>query len=94
MNICTICNTECKSQRSLLNHIKNIHNLSVNEYYDVLYKKGTCKTCGKPTKFVNFNIGYKQYCSAKCAVCNEQTKQKRKLTNINKYGCEKCKSNN
>ena len=88
MNICIICNTECKSQRSLLQHVKNRHKLTTNSYYNILHGKGICKTCGKPTKFLNFNVGYRQYCSAKCAANNDNTKQKRVQTNIAKYGCE------
>lgn len=46
-----------------------------------------CKCCGNPTTFnKNFKEGYKDYCSAKCAQSSEVTKEKRKQTNLDKYG--------
>ena len=84
---CIICNIDCKSQRSLLIHVKNKHNLTPQNYYDKLYNKSFCLTCGKETSFIGFKYGYKQYCSAKCAANNNETKEKRKSTNLAKYGC-------
>lgn len=54
-------------------------------YYFSEYK---CPICGCPTKFLSFNRGYQLYCSSKCAGQSADTKNKRKHTNINKYGNE------
>lgn len=93
MLLCYICNCECKSQKALLSHVKYKHNLTVKNYYDLSNEVGKCKTCGKITKFVNYSIGYKPYCSAKCAANSNETKQKRIKTNIEKYGCENISQN-
>lgn len=47
-----------------------------------------CK-CGNRTNFnKNWLNGYKIYCSSKCSQSNIETKEKRKLTNIEKYGVD------
>lgn len=47
-----------------------------------------CK-CGKRTSFhKNWLNGYRIHCSAKCSQSEEQTKEKRKKTNIAKYGVD------
>ena len=45
-----------------------------------------CKICGKPTKFVNALIGYREYCSKKCCNVDPDKKQNIKSTNLEKYG--------
>lgn len=45
-----------------------------------------CPICGKPTKYVNFRLGYRKYCSQKCALCAEETINTRKATNLKRYG--------
>jgi hypothetical protein len=45
-----------------------------------------CKICGKPTKFVNALIGYREYCSKKCCNADPDKKQNIKSTNLEKYG--------
>ena len=48
----------------------------------------SCK-CGKLTNFnKNWTNGYKKYCSSKCAQSSKDTKNKRKQTNIKKYGVD------
>lgn len=45
--------------------------------------------CGNKTSFnKNWRNGYRKYCSSKCAQINENTKNKRKSTNLEKYGVE------
>lgn len=90
---CIICNKYFNSTRGLLCHVNKTHNLSPKEYYDKNHTPGKCKLCGKDTKFVNYNIGYKIYCSAKCAANSEETKQKRVTTNLQKYGCTNVSQN-
>ena len=64
---CLLCNEIVNSARQLSNHIKNIHNISSQEYYDQIYGKGYCIECGKPTKFQNLTLGYYKRCSRGCA---------------------------
>lgn len=91
--ICSICNNNYKSNRSLLYHVSKQHQLSAQEYYDLNYKKGYCEICNNPTTFLNYNLGYRKYCSSKCAANAESTKQKRIDTNLSKYGCENISQN-
>lgn len=47
-----------------------------------------CNTCNEnDVKFDTFESGYKRYCSHSCSVANISTVEKRKLTNLVKYGC-------
>jgi hypothetical protein len=47
-----------------------------------------CK-CGNPTTFnKNWKDGYRKYCSAKCSATDTSTKEKRKNTNVQKYGVD------
>ena len=93
MFTCNICNNNFTGHNSLLYHVKKEHILSTQEYYDLVYNAGLCKTCGKPTRFINFKAGYKQYCSAKCAANSSETIRKREETNLKKYGCKNISQN-
>ncbi len=44
--------------------------------------------CGKYTKFLNFKEGFRKYCSPKCQSNSKEVKERRKKTNIEKYGFE------
>lgn len=89
--ICKICGKEFNAA----NHIKKIHNITSKEYYDTYIKQGNdgkCKVCGKSTMFMGIKIGYKSYCSVKCAQNDpEVRKQVTETTKSNlkaKYGVE------
>jgi len=56
-------------------------------YVNNLDKPPVCKICGNPVSFVNFNHGYKSYCSIQCAGKDSDLKEKIKQINIQKYGC-------
>lgn len=84
---CIVCNKEYNTNLGLIQHVSQTHNMSSQEYYNLVYGEHKCNTCGKPTKYINFTKGYKTYCSAKCAANNINTKEKRIKTNIIKYGC-------
>ena len=45
-----------------------------------------CKHCGKETKFINIQKGYKKYCCASCAVKDTLNWEKSRETMIKKYG--------
>lgn len=49
-----------------------------------------CITCGKPvTRFISFNQGYKpDYCSRRCVNVNDVVWEKKKKTNLERYGTE------
>ena len=84
---CLICDKEFKSVKGLLLHVNMSHKLTTENYYCLGHIRPKC-TCGKFTSFIDYKLGYRKYCSAKCAANNEQTKQKRINTNLNKYGCK------
>ena len=70
-------------------YIKYNNGNLLNDLYDYLNnitKKPICKTCGNTTKFDTFLTGYAKYCSHKCSVRNRLTLEKRKNTNLKKYG--------
>ena len=72
------------------NNYDNVLSFSEKLYwfYNKLVKRPVCKTCGG---FVNYNgliKGYRDFCSLKCSRNNNDTIQKLKQTNIEKYGVE------
>ena len=84
---CLICDKEFTSVKGLLLHVNMSHKLTTENYYCLNHIRPKC-VCGKPTSFIDYKSGYRKYCSAKCAATNEQTKQKRINTNLDKYGCK------
>lgn len=67
---CKICNAWFNDHISFSNHIKKVHGISVQAYYDTYLKReneGICKQCGKPTKYYGLGKGYSTYCSSKCS---------------------------
>ena len=102
--ICKVCNKIVKNNHSLIIHIRK-HSISNKEYYDKYLKKekeNKCLVCGKETKFISFNKGYKLCCCKahtdkincleKYGVENvfqlPKIKEKIKQTNLQKYGFE------
>lgn len=51
--------------------------------------KGFCSTCQKPTKFNGILAGFSTYCGTKCSASNSDTRNKRKATNLVRYGDER-----
>ena len=47
-----------------------------------------CKTCGKETRFINFNKGYTKYCCPGCTSKDKDVKEKKKQTVLKNYGVE------
>jgi len=68
--ICSICQKEVDSFRSLSRHLPT-HNIKSKEYYDKYIKKGHdgfCLNCGEPTTFRTMGTGgYRKFCSKICA---------------------------
>lgn len=97
---CKICGYS-SDPANLAKHIRKIHNLDVQEYYDKYLAKedeGLCKICKTPTKFLGLSKGYKECCCSACTmelhygVRNsfqlESTKKSIKKTMLTRYGAE------
>ena len=83
----------------LYNSIINYTNLDVPfiqkiwHWVNDFQNEFTCQ-CGNKTSFNrNWKDGYKKYCSAKCTQSNNDTKEKRKQTNLEKYGVDNVAKN-
>lgn len=78
--------------RSLYRHIALFHKMPTKEYYDSYLKinndEGICPICGKQTRFVSINKGYKKYCSGTCVFRAPEVKQLSKEHLIEKYGVD------
>ena len=88
MLICQICNKECKNNIGLSSHIRS-HDIPSGGYYDKYLKKeneGICLECGKETKFINIQKGYRHYCSLKCSSNSNDIKIKKEKTCLKRYG--------
>lgn len=55
-------------------------------YYHDLHERPKCKMCNNFVKFINFKIGYQEYCCIRCVNSDPDKKEKVKQTNIKKYG--------
>jgi len=73
--------------------ISNYTNENINfkeKFY--LYENSLISTpiceCGSKLKFIDMKNGYRQFCSKKCMFDSSKIKEKRKETNINKYGVD------
>jgi hypothetical protein len=78
-------------------HLKYEHDMNIQKYYDIFFKKdeeGFCLKCKKPTKFFKLREGYKKYCK-KCSKQNvamkaKKERQKRIANYIKLHGESKC----
>lgn len=59
-------------------HIRPLHHLEPQNYYDQHFKgdEGSCKICQKPTRFIKFSLGYREYCCVKCAQSDPVVREK------------------
>jgi len=86
---CKICGKKFKNLSSLSRHIFQAHKVKIEEYYlQFIGKQGKCLNCGKDTKYLDINNGYRDFCSCRCSTLYEGTKEKTKKTNMIKYGVE------
>ena len=89
--ICLLCNAEIKNTIALGLHIKNHHNITSKQYYDMFFKKdneGICPVCGKETKFFSFGKGYNSHCSYKCTQQDIDVRTKYEDTCLELYGAK------
>jgi hypothetical protein len=97
---CEICNTYHKDINFFSWHLKNIHELSSEEYY-LKYilkqsKKPKCLNCGKESKFRKLGNGYTKYCNQKCQQqyfsknphIQKEINENIKKSNFKKHGVE------
>lgn len=85
---CTICGQELGS-KGISSHLRRLHGISNQEYYDKFLKKegeGICPICHKETKFDTILTGYRKYCSTKCLNLDPETREKIKNTSLERYG--------
>ena len=90
---CLICNmdVELDNANFVVLHIKKIHGMTSQEYYDTYFKKegeGICLQCPNPTSFKSIGAGYSTYCSKACTSRSDIAKAKGKETTMIKHGVE------
>lgn len=68
---CKLCGLQSSTPINFTRHLKSVHQLNNEEYYNKCLKtdetEGTCKICGKPTKFYGFKKGYADCCGISCS---------------------------
>ena len=57
-------------------------------YANSISELPVCKICGNNVKFIDMKNGFRKYCSKKCMQMDSSVKDKRKNTNITKYGVD------
>ena len=65
--VCSECKREIPAKQ-FGSHLKHIHKMTSNEYFDKYLKKedNICLNCGKKTKFKSLKDGYRTLCSQRC----------------------------
>lgn len=98
---CKICGRSFEKRSGLGVHLKQTHDFTAKEYYDMYFKRkdeGLCCVCGKPTKFLDATNGYRKTCCQKCTIFDkygvwnvsqsEEIKQKKIDTCRKNYGVD------
>ena len=95
---CMICKQfAADSGKSLSAHVHRVHGKGAQEYYDEHCREdgeGTCKVCGKPTRFISLSNGYRDACSLSCSrklllsdpVRASAMREKSEATSMERYG--------
>ena len=89
--ICKICGKEFKDYNGFGHHIKPIHNITNQQYYDIYLKKPNegichCENCNNITKFYGLSSGYADFCSIKCVNSSSSHKSHIAKTKEERYG--------
>ena len=83
---CPTCHLIFNDIQRLSRHIGHSKNhISIQEYYDLYYKKeneGKCLKCGLDTKFEGLTRGYFKYCCKKCS-CSSDIRNKKIFAKLN-----------
>ena len=69
----------------IYDEIQKIDAPSDNEKLFIYFNGFSTCSCGAKSSFNNFRDGYNKFCSVKCSSNSEETKSKRKQTNLKKY---------
>ena len=89
---CLLCSRVFINYKALSIHLSKKHKVLGKDYYDQFLKlnkeEGLCNTCKSFTNFINLKNGYYEFCSTKCLSNNLKIKEKKKKTNLKKYGVE------
>lgn len=92
MVTCLICNRDNKSYQALGIHIAKLHKIEKSEYYKKYLMKDPnehiCPVCGNENKIMSLTTGFTRTCSTKCGQNTEVSKEKRKKTNLERYGTD------
>jgi len=83
---CKICGREFVK---ITSHIKRIHGINVNDYYDKFMKQDgedECLTCGGLTTFEGITKGYRRFCSPGCVSRNKNIQYKKEKSYMDHYG--------
>lgn len=68
MIICNECSIQCKNFVALSQHVTRTHKIDTESYFlKHIGTKGSCLNCGKDTRFINMNTGYRPSCGNSCA---------------------------
>jgi len=86
-NFCKIIQSKYKEFYSWISEHK-ISNKSETIYNWLHDLVGKCNNCGKPTKFVNIHIGYREFCSNRCVNNSQIVKERVKSSFFKKYGVD------
>ncbi len=83
---CRICGKEFnfKTVQQFKNHIEKDHNLIWEEYLREYHPElgGYCLECGKETSYVNYNVGFREFCSQNCSSKNMHARRTKEEQNI------------
>ena len=75
---CKICKCfRTKDALAFYHHLRT-HKISTKDYYDKFLKKENedkCKYCGKQTRFATIALGYREFCSTRCASIGTQDRK-------------------
>ena len=92
---CQLClkDVRFKTREGLSKHIWQIHkDISIKEYYNQFIKtdplEGICKISGEKTSFIDLSKGYCKYKFKGSNFKDEEVKDKKKKTNLEKWGVE------
>lgn len=83
---CKICGKEIENR--LGSHIQ-VHNITIQQYYDLYISTNTekyCPICGKPNTFYGLTKGYSEHCSKQCSRKDIHVKEKVEQTCLQRYG--------
>ena len=85
--VCKECNVEFSSNQKFSKHLKNVHNMTMEQYFlKHVGTAGSCATCGQPTTFHSMGKGYNKVCGSRvCAGKYHRAKLKQDVTKFESF---------